>query len=396
MNELYELVKANGTQPAPAARFYAYSGIALYESCVRGMNTHQSLEGQLQALPDVPEPFNQVYHWPSVVNRCMAVMASSQFPGDQAQIDALEDSFDLTFDATVAAAVRLRSAVYGESVANAILAWAATDGQATLAACGSAFVPPVVDGPWSGTGTGDFPCWSALRPFVVTDAIECRPGQPPFFFTLPTTEWYAEALQIYFLTGDAGASLNPQKIEIANYWDDAPTTTGTPTGHWLGIVGVVTRDIPANNRLDIAAEAFARAGIAAADAFITCWYTKYDKYLQRPVTYIQANIDSDWTPLLAMPNHPTYTSEHATQAAAIAQALTDMFGPTAFVDTTHTDLNPELGYVDRYFDNFLVAAQEAASGRLFAGAHYAFDTSEGFNSGVCVGNVLNAGLQFLK
>lgn len=395
MNQVYALVKSNGTAPPQASRIYGYCGVALYEACVNGMSDDNSLEGQLNGLAGLPNPTNAIHHWPSVANRCMAVMASSFYSGNQATIDALEAGFDTTYDGTVAAAVRTRSIQYGEDLANAIIAWAATDGFAGLAACNAAYTPPGNPGDWTGTGLGLQPCWGTLRTFVVADSLECQPVNPPAFSTATSSEWYAEALQVYNVTGDAGANLTADQVAIANYWADGPTATGTPPGHWLGIVGVVTTD-PAYDQLDIAAEAYARVGMAVADAFITCWQTKFDTYLQRPITYIQANIDAAWSPLLSTPNFPTYTSGHSTQSGAASTVLTDMFGPIPFTDTTHSDLDPELGFTDRSFDNFVQAAQEAAVSRLYGGIHYVFDNAEGFNSGACIGNIINASVEFSK
>jgi hypothetical protein len=397
MNQTYLFVKGAGTAPPQASRIYGYCGIALYESCVRGMSDHNSLEGQLNELVDVPEPTNEPHHWPSVVNRCLAVMNSSFFSASQATIDTFEGSFDTIYDAdtTIGAAVRARSIQYGEDLANAILTYAGTDGFATIAACNSAFVAPGNPGDWVGTGTGLQPCWGSLRTFVVADALECAPVPPPAFSVATSSEWYAEALQVYNVTGDLGALLTVDQTAIANYWADGATATGTPPGHWVGIVGVVTSD-PTYDQLDIVAEAYARVGLAVADAFITCWQTKFDTYLQRPITYIAANIDAAWTPLLSTPNFPTYTSGHSTQSGAASTVLTAMFGPIPFTDTTHTDLNPGLGFTDRSFDNFIDAAQEAAASRLYGGIHYAFDNNEGFNCGTCIGNIINANVEFLK
>jgi hypothetical protein len=84
-----------------------------------------------------------------------------------------------------------------------------------------------------------------------------------------------------------------------------------------------------------AAEAYAKVGIAVADAFIACWNTKYRDNLLRPVTYIRNLIDPAWTPLLVTPPFPEYTSGHSVQSGAAAQVLTDLFGDVAFVDRTH-------------------------------------------------------------
>ncbi len=397
---LYASVKSTSTAPPPASRIYGYASIALYESIVRGMPDHQTLQGQLVSFPagTIPEPVNAPHHWPIVANRALAVLSASFFPGSQASIDALEDSNLALYSGTQSQAVIDRSVQYGEDVANAVIAWAATDGFAGLAACNGAFVAPTapIDGGWVATGPGQgvgaFPCWGTLRTFAVTDSDECPPVGAPPYSTSTTSAFYGQALVVYGTTGDAGASLTTDQTAIANFWADNAGATGTPGGHWISIVHVLAT---ANDlKLDVVAEAYARVGLAIHDAFITCWRSKFDTYLLRPVTYIQANIDAAWDPLLTTPGFPTYTSGHSTQSGAAATVLTGQFGPVAFTDTTHTDLNPGLALADRSFANFLDAANEAAASRLYGGIHWPFDNQDGFNQGQCVGEIINTRVHF--
>ena len=72
---------------------------------------------------------------------------------------------------------------------------------------------------------------------------------------------------------EAVNNLTPEEREIALFWADDPGITSTPPGHWVNIVSqlCVGDDLP----LGVAAEAYARVGIAMADAFITCWQAKF-------------------------------------------------------------------------------------------------------------------------
>lgn len=397
---LYTSVKSTSTPPPPASRIFGYAALALYEALVPGMPDHQSLQGQLISFPagTIPAPENAVHHWPTVANRALAVVASSFFPGSQASIDALEAANLATYQATESQAVIDRSVQYGEDVANAVLAWAAGDGIADVAACNAAFVPPLdpPNGGWVPTGPnqglGALPCWGTLRTFAVADGEECPAVGAPPYSTSNTSAFYGQALVVYGTTGDAGANLTADQDAIARYWADNPGATGTPGGHWVCIVRVIAD--AQNLKLDVAAEAYARVGLAIHDAFITCWRSKFDTYLLRPVTYIQANIDPSWDPLLTTPGFPTYTSGHSTQSGAAATVLTGLFGPLAFTDTTHSDLDPALGVADRSFANFLDAANEAAASRLYGGIHWPFDNQDGFNQGQCVGEIINTRLHF--
>jgi membrane-associated phospholipid phosphatase len=200
---------------------------------------------------------------------------------------------------------------------------------------------------------------------------------------------------MYNLTGDAGANLTADQAAIAQYWADNATVTGTPAGHWIAIACQVSADEALT--LDVSAEAFARLGLAVADAFITCWQEKFTSYLLRPATYIRDNIDASWDPLVGTPNFPTYISGHSTQSGAAATVLTHMFGTYAFTDTCHSRLDTmTMGLPpDRSFASFNEAASEAAVSRLYAGIHYTFDNYDGVDSGTCVGTVHNSTLKFV-
>lgn len=396
----YSRIKATGVNPPTASRIFGYAGVALYESILPGMNGYQTLQGQLNAFPagTIPAPENAPYHWPTVANRALAVIGGGFMSSSVTQFNVLEGQFLDQFETTQSADVITRSVARGEAVANAVLAWAATDGIATQGTCGSTFTVPVLPGAggWTpvapATGVGLLPCWGNLRTFAVTDTSECLPVGAPGFSTSTSSAWYAQALLVYNTTGDLGANLSTDQRAIANYWSDGATTTGTPPGHWVAITCQMSDELPL--ALDRSAEAFARVGIAVADAFTTCWRAKYDDYLMRPVTYIRANIDANWDPLLSTPNFPTYISGHSTQSGAAATVLMDMLGPVAFTDTCHSRLNPELSFTDRSFASFAEAGAEAAVSRLYGGIHFAFDNVDGSDSGECVGHVINANVHF--
>jgi membrane-associated phospholipid phosphatase len=137
-----------------------------------------------------------------------------------------------------------------------------------------------------------------------------------------------------------------------------------------------------------AAEGYVRVGLAVADAFISCWQTKYTYTLLRPETAITRLIDPAWVPLLITPGFPAYTSGHATQSGAAATVLTDLFGITPFTDTLHQDHHLEPLLEPRRFGSFDEAAEEAAMSRLYAGIHYPFDSDNGLAQGRCIGRVI--------
>ena len=387
---LYDVVKAESTPPPQASRVYGITAVAVYESIVAGTDENRSLVGQLNGLTSMPQAKkNRKYHWPTVANTVLANTIRGLYPTISPSslnlINNLEQSFNSQFDAEVPGGQFDRSVEHGHAMASAILGWAATDGFSTKNNC--PYVPAQVPGAWQATPPAFNPnplqpCWGQLRPMVLTSGAQCAPvGHPPFS-TQANSHFYAEALEVY----NVGLNLTAQQKTIADYWSDGPGATGTPPGHWIAIVSQIAR----NDGLSLAsaAEAYARVGIAVHDAFIACWNAKYVFNLQRPVTYINSNIDASWTPYIVTPNFPTYTSGHSTQSGAAARVLADMFGTKSFTDTTHTNHGLVPPQQPRSFKSFDEAAVEAADSRLFGGIHFAFDNYHGLASGYCIAQAI--------
>src|SRR4029453_13629737 len=61
-------------------RWFAYCGVALYESVVGGMPAYQSLDDQLTDMPDMPETEpGKAYHWPTSANAALAYLNKKFF-----------------------------------------------------------------------------------------------------------------------------------------------------------------------------------------------------------------------------------------------------------------------------------------------------------------------------
>jgi membrane-associated phospholipid phosphatase len=394
---LYEVVKAEATGAAEASRIYGVAAVALYEAIVPGTRHHRSLVGQLNRLTAVPQPTAALpYHWPTVANAALARTIRGLFPALQPQsveaITTVERLLAALFQAEVEAPTSQRSVAHGQRVAEAILAWAATDGFADVNNCPYE-VREEDPGAWKPTPPNflppEQPCWGQLQPMVLASSTECAPPGPPAFSTDPASAFYAAAFEVY----QVGRTLTAEQQTIAQYWADLPGVTGTPSGHWVAIVGQIAR----NNGLSLAAaaEAYAKLGIAVTDAFIVLFDAKYQYNLVRPVTYIQAYIDPTWLPYLVVtPPSPSYPSTHATQSSAAAAVLTDLFGAQAFIDTTHLEHHLRPPQQPRVFHSFTKAAAEAAISRLYGGIHYAFDADDGRVSGQCIGQTINDRVDF--
>ena len=395
---LYDVVQAEAIGFAEASRIYGVSAVALYEAVVPGTRHHRSLVGQLHRLTAVPQPeAAQPYHWPTVANAALARTIRGIFsalkPESSEAISAVEERFAALFHAEVDEQEYQRSVVHGQRVADAILAWAATDGFADVNNCPYE-VREEDPAAWKPTPPNfvlppEQPCWGQLQPMVLTAATECAPPGPPKFSTARKSAFYAAALEVY----QVSQTLTAEQQTIAQYWADFPGTTATSSGHWVAIVSQIVRNEGLS--LAAAAEAYAKLGIAVTDAFIMLFDAKYQYNLVRPVTYIQDNIDHTWLPYLVVtPPNPSYPSGHATQSNAAATVLTDLFGAKAFIDTTHLEHHLRPPQQPRVFRSFTEAAAEAAISRLYGGIHYAFDADDGRVAGRCVGQVINDRVDF--
>jgi PAP2 superfamily len=385
-----ELVRTtSGFSPPVASRALGYAGVALYESLVPGLPGRESFGGRLNGLTRPPRPADVAYHWPTVASSALASILRALFPTAPAAgreaIDALERRHASEAAPFVPRGVHPRSAQRGAAVARHVFEWSSSDGgHEGFRTNFPPYTPPSGPGLWEPTPPGFLPAlqpsWGSNRPFVLPSGSSC-PAPPPLPYSEdPGSSFYAEAQECHVAT----TQLTPEQEAIARFWSDDPGTTPTPPGHSVSILTQVARqhELP----LDRAAVAYARLGIAVADAFVACWNTKYEHNLLRPVTCIRRLIDPAWTPLLITPPFPEYTSGHSVQSGAAAQVLTHLFGSLPFTDRTHESR----GMPARSFGSFFEAAEEAAISRLYGGIHYSAAIERGLEQGICIGRQVSA------
>ena len=100
-----------------------------------------------------------------------------------------------------------------------------------------------------------------------------------------------------------------------------------------------------------------------------------------------------WTPLIPTPNHPEFPSAHALISAAVAEALTNVFGDN-FELTLHT--YDYLGLAPRSFGSFYAMADEMGDSRVYAGIHYQESCDKANVLGKTIGGKVEATIKFLK
>jgi hypothetical protein len=225
-----------------------------------------------------------------------------------------------------------------------------------------------------------FTHWRHVTPFVLAHAAQFRPGPPPPLAGRP----YGRALNEIQSVGiaDSTAATVDQALTgrfwngaIQNYWNEIAQTASV--AHRLS-----TAD---------SARLFANLNLTLADAVIAFYDAKYTYNLWRPITAIRAAdadgnpdtaADPNWLPeVTRTPPDPSYPGAHAVISAAAAVVLIEFFRSDRFEFTVTSE---SLASVERSFDRFSAAADEASLSRVFAGVHFRFDETVGQRMGVQV------------
>jgi hypothetical protein len=310
-------------------------------------------------------------------------------PAHVSLIDSLENVKQQSFNLGQHTPWHAESADYGKQVANAIIAWSATDDSDKANA---SYTPPVGDGLWKATppasSPASLPYWKNNRPIVANSQQGVTLPAPVPFSADPQSPFYAMVNQVYKTSQQ---QTDDQKA-IALFWDDAPNGKYLSAfGHWISVLAQVAKE--KNLSLIETAEAYAKTSIAMHEAIIATWKLKFTYNLVRPVTYIQQHMDNKWLPTIGTPPHPEYPAAHATLSSAAAYALTNALGGNiSFTDHSYDDL----GMTPRSYPTFEAAGAEAGLSRLYGGIHYQPSIDAGATVGKQVAKNMINSLQFKK
>ena len=385
-----ELVRHTPTYTPPvASRAFAYLGVAAYEAVASGSPGLRSLAGQLNGLEALPQREAGLEYAPAIMlDAALAATMRSLFdntgPTGQRAMDSVAAKLGAKAAAGVPADVAARSRDHGAAIAAHVAAWAAGDGGAVVENMGFPLDYALAPGAahWLPTSLIAqqqkplLPQWGRNRTFAMPAGTTCPLPPPPVYSEDESSDFYRQAREVY----DASRTLTAKQREIARFWADDAMLSTTPPGHWIAIILQILEREGAGSERSV--DILARAGIAAGDAFIGCWGTKYRYDLVRPVTYIRRVIDPQWEPLLFTPPFPEYPSGHSTQSAAFAVVLTRFFGESfSFQDDA---LAPD-GFSPRTFSSFAEAADDAAVSRLYGGIHFRAAIQRGSEQGRCIG-----------
>lgn len=358
------------------SRYYAYSGVAAFLSLAPGTSIN-SFDGKLNGLTHLPRmDKSKAIYWPACVNASLASMNRDIFTTasgiDKVAIDSLETALNNSFLSAKNPVVIASSNAFGKAVANAVFDWSETDGYKHA---GDPYTPPVGPGLWVPTppafAAASTPYWGNNRPIIAGSIHNTQPGPAIGYSENPKSLFFQMVKQVY----DASQNLTPDQTAMAVFWRDIPGVSSP--GHWLSILQQVIQQTDSN--LDKAAFAYAITGVCLSDACISCWQTKYDYNLVRPITYIRAVMGyTTWASLLPTPAHPEHSSAHAVLSAATAKAFTALFDNMGtFTDHTYD----YMGFAPRTYNSFRAIGIEAGKSRLYGGIHYQPSIEDGLIQG---------------
>jgi hypothetical protein len=117
------------------------------------------------------------------------------------------------------------------------------------------------------------------------------------------------------------------------------------------------------------ARAFALLSTTTADSNIRCWRAKYDEAYWRPITAIREDDrdpDPDWTPLVATPPYPEYTSGHACITGATTGTLGYLFGARSI----NLEVSSTVTGTSRHYDSTAALDAETRNARIWLGLHF--------------------------
>ncbi|HET9826272.1 MAG TPA: vanadium-dependent haloperoxidase [Chitinophagaceae bacterium] len=388
--QLRMILSANpATNNALNAEAFAYMGIGLYESVRSGIKNSISLSKSLYQMPEMPEQDNNGYDLEVSANATLASLVRRMYPwlttANKASVDSLENIYNENLSVAMESEKFQRSQEYGRNIAAIIYNWSTTDNYNVSNAGYTLPTSPV--GVYIPTPPNFvkpvLPFISFSRPFLTEDGSGVCP--PPLFAYSedPSSDFYKMVRDLY----DISKTLTSEQRTMALYWNDVGIGVGYgPVGH---VMNVVTEAIDQNGvDLGIAAQAYAKSGIAIREAQLLCFRSKYQYLQMRPVSYIRKVIDPTWLPLIPTPTHPEYPAAHAYITTMVMTALTSVLGnDVGVVDHTY-DFR---GFAPRTFESLIKVGEESGFSRRYGGIHYLpsiiVGLSEGKALGTRIGNI---------
>jgi hypothetical protein len=281
-----------------------------------------------------------------------------------------------------------RGIEWGQTVADAIVAWRNADG---FSPAPPPYTGGTAVGQWRSTPPAFAP-FTAIQlgtttPWVIASPLQFPLSGPPALNSPQYTQDFNEVK----LVGSIGSiARTADQTLAARFW-----ASSAPNFQWNSIAISLGEErhttLSENSRL------LAMMNVAIADAAITIWRWKRVYDFWRPITAIQladtdgnpfTDKDASWEPLLATPPYPDYPSGLVGFGSAGLTILSNFFGEnTSFVATSQ---NPSMAGIVRVFPDFTAAGNELVDTRVFAGIHFRTADADSLELGRRIANYVIA------
>src|SRR5215510_7395861 len=337
---------------------------------------------------------------PRGASRRAAVIAAAHtalvglFPSEQPSLDAryaasLAALGDEDEDGDDGGQALARGIAWGTEVAQAVLAWRATDGF-------NASYPPFTGGTAVGQWRPTPPAFGPMSAqglaftemFALPDNTQFRPEAPR---SLTSATYTDDFNAVKALGRKTESTRTPDQTALAAFWE------GNASIHWNQAANQMARA----NRLSMSDcnRLLAVLNIAMADTAFTPWRGKrfYGAVpfvvTWRPVTSIplaatdgnpDTEPDPDWLPLINTPSHPEYPAGHPSLNGAAATILLSYFSRLQQTFTLTTREQP-----DRTYTSIAQARLEGNDARVWGGMHYPSTVTISDAEGEAIANYVN-------
>lgn len=322
----------------------------------------------------------------AALNQAAWRVLSTAYPGQSSIYDA---AYAGRMAAIGDGAEKTAGIALGNAVADQYIAWRSADGAGNSVPYTPGSGPgqwrpdPMIDPPQEAWG----PAWGSVQPFAMTSGSQFAPPPAPAL----TSQQYTDAFnEVKSLGALDSATRTQEQTDIAYFWAYDRAGMGPPPVMFNQHVGDIAAQ--AGNSLEDNARLYAMTMIAAADASIAAWDSKYADNFWRPITGIReadtdgnpnTEADPNWIPLGApadpgeqdfTPPFPAYVSGHATFGGAVFSMLAHFYGGDA-MDFSLT--SGEMPGMVRQFSSFSQASEENGRSRIYLGIHWNFDDEQG-------------------
>lgn len=363
-----------GFSPPVSGRAFAYLTLGMYESSVEFIPEMRSFSNQMNGFVRSEVKGTNKCNRALVALSCdyelMQYLYRNMPPRNEKELNSLYDSLYQIYSVGSSEKLRAKSLQIGRSIAQDILTWAKEDGgdEGFNANFPDSYTPPECTECWVKTTPGYLPSllpyWGKTR-WLMPKSEETMVGCEVLpFETDSSSLLYQDALGLLNNSRDK----NPEFEVIAEYWDDSPGYSGTPSGHFFSLACCLVEQ--KNLDLRKAIELYAKLGIAMNEAYIASWRMKYSFNFIRPITYIQRYIHPQFNTRLSTPPFPEFPSGHSYQSSAGGEVFKYIFGDqTSFIDSTNVHRD-DINGTPRSFTSFTQLVEEVSWSRYYGGIHF--------------------------